>query len=145
VQESIVAQIPGRIETGRWHDVKIELKGAKVTCSFDGQVVQTVEVPLPRHEGVFASAVRDEKSGEVIIKVANARAAAATVDIALDGVKKKVGEARVTTLAAKLADVNSLDEPLKVKPVESKITVNGTKIQHQFAPNSFTVLRIKAE
>ena len=144
VQESIVAQIPGRIETGRWHDVKIELKGAKVICSFDGQVVQTAEVPLPRREGVFASAVRDEKTGEVIIKVANARAAA-TVDIALEGVKKVDGKVKATTLVASLGDVNSLDEPLKVKPVESTVTVHGPKFQHQFAPNSFTVLRLKAE
>ncbi len=144
VQESIIAQIPGRIETGRWHDVKIELKGAKVTCSLDGQAVQTVEVPLPRREGVFASAVRDEKSGEIIIKVANAGTTAATVDITLEGVKTVDGKAKATTLVASLGDMNSLDEPLKVKPAESAVT-GGKSFKQTFAPQSFTVLRIKAE
>ena len=41
--------------------------------------------------------------------------------------------------------MNSLDEPLKVKPVESTIAVRGKTFQQQFPPQSFTVLRIKAE
>ena len=114
-------------------------------CSLDGQVVQTAEVPSLRREGVFASAVRDEKTDEVIIKVANARAIAATVDIALDGVKRVDGRAGATTLVASLGDMNSLDEPLKVKPVESTIAVRGKTFQQQFPPQSFTVLRVKAE
>ena len=145
VQESIVAQVPGKIETGRWYDVKIELSGAKITCSLDGKIVQTAEVALPQREGVFASAARDERSGEIILKVANVHATPAIADITLDSVKKIVGEAKATTLAAKLSDVNSLDEPLKVSPVESTVTVHDKKFQHTFAPNSFTVLRLKAE
>ncbi len=53
--------------------------------------------------------------------------------------------AEATQLVASLGDMNSLDEPLKVKPVESTIAVHGKKFQQQFAPNSFTVLRVKAE
>lgn len=58
----------------------------------------------------------------------------------------KVGnKVKATTLVASLGDANSLDEPLKVKPVESTIAVHGKTFQQQFAPQSFTVLRVKAE
>ena len=145
VQDSIVAQVPGKIETDRWYTVKVELKGAKISCSLDGQVLQKVEVPLPRREGIFASAVRDEQTGEVILKVANARTVPATVDVAVNGVKRVAHEVKVTTLAAGLGEVNSLDEPLRVKPAGSVVPVPGVRFQHEFAPNSFTVLRLKTE
>jgi hypothetical protein len=34
-------QVPGKIETGRWYDVKIELQGAKVRCFLDGKLIQS--------------------------------------------------------------------------------------------------------
>lgn len=142
VQDSIVAQVPGKIEADRWYDVKVELQGAKIRCSLDGQLVQELEVPLPRREGVFASAARDEQTGEIILKVANARPVASEASIKLDGLQRVGGEAKAIVLAANLGDVNSLDEPAKVKPVESTLEVKGTKFQYQFAPNSFTVLRL---
>ena len=33
-------QIPGHIETGRWHDIRIEVQGATVKCYLDGQLLQ---------------------------------------------------------------------------------------------------------
>jgi len=145
VQDSIVAQVPGNIESDRWYDVKIELNGPKITCSLDGEVVQTAEVPLPRSEGVFASAVRDEQSGEIILKVANAHPSPSDVIIELDGVRLIEPTAKATVIAAKLADVNSFDEPHKVSPVESSLKVKGPKFRQTFGPNSFTVLRLKSK
>jgi hypothetical protein len=40
-QDHLIAQVPGSIETGRWYDVKIELKGAKLDCYLDGKLVQS--------------------------------------------------------------------------------------------------------
>jgi len=145
VQDSIVAQVPGKIEADRWYDVKVELQGAKIRCSLDGKLVQELEVPLPRREGVFASAARDEQTGEIILKVANARPVASEASIKLDGLQRIGGKARAIVLAANLGDVNSLDEPTKVKPVESTLEMKGTQFQYQFAPNSFTVLRLKGK
>lgn len=33
--------VPGKIETGRWYQVKIELQGARVRCYLDGKLVQS--------------------------------------------------------------------------------------------------------
>lgn len=141
VQESIVAQVPGRIEADRWYDVRVELKGAKIRCFLDGRLVQAVEVPLPRAEGVFASAVRDERSGDVILKVANARATASEVAIQWRGVKSPAGPVRIVTLSAALDEVNTLGEPARVRPVETTEPGNGGVWERSFPAHSFTVLR----
>jgi alpha-L-arabinofuranosidase len=145
VQESVVSQVPGEIETGRWYDVRIELNGPRIDCYLDGRFVQTAEVPLPRHEGVFASAVRDEAVGEVVLKVANVQPAPAMLDIALEGVKRVAPYARVITLSGGLKDVNSFEEPSRIAPVEGREALGGPRFQREFAANSFTVIRIKTE
>lgn len=141
VQESIVAQVPGRIEVDRWYDVRVELKGARIRCFLDGRLVQAVDVPLPRAEGVFASAARDERSGDIILKVANARTTASEVAIQLRGLKNLPGPVRVVTLAARLNEVNVLGEPARVSPVETAEGVKDGVLERSFPAHSFTVLR----
>ena len=145
VQGSLHGQVPGVIEADRWYDVKIELNGSKMNCFLDGQLVQSADVPLPRREGVFASAVRDESADEIILKVANVHAKPATVDIALKGVKQIDATATATVLAGALSDVNSFEEPARIAPRESTVAVGGANFRREFAPNSFTVLRLKAK
>lgn len=144
-QGSIAAQTPGKIEDDRWYDVKIELRGSKVTCSLDGKIVQTADIPVARSEGVFASATRDERSGEIILKVANAHPAPREIAISLDGVRNIASDATTTVITANLSDVNSFGEPDKVSPSTTTIKVSGPTFAHTFAPNSFTVLRLKSK
>ncbi|MCP5523467.1 MAG: alpha-L-arabinofuranosidase [Verrucomicrobiales bacterium] len=145
VQESLIAQVPGHIDAGRWYEVKIVLTGPRMDCFLDGELVQSVDVPLPRTEGVFASAVRDETAGEVILKVANVHPKATPLDIALEGVRKPAGPASVTTLRGGLKDVNTFDEPEKIAPVVGLEECGGARFQREFPANSFTVIRLKTE
>jgi alpha-N-arabinofuranosidase len=145
VQESLIAQVPGHIEQDHWYDVKIELSGPRMKCFLDGKLVQTAEIPLPRTEGVFASAVRDEKADEIILKVANVHPTPTRMDITLDGVKGIVGEAQVVTLSGAPHDLNSFEEPGKIAPVQQREKIDGPRFQREFAANSFTVLRLKTK
>ena len=43
-QDQLISQVPGSIDAGRWYDIKIELKGAKLDCYLDGKLVQSAEV-----------------------------------------------------------------------------------------------------
>ena len=91
---------------------------------------------------LYASATRDEKSGDVIIKAVNSTRGAIKTRIRLNGVKKPAGCARVTVLTSKKpTDENTLDEPHKVFPVERKITMPRSQFPHTFPPLSLTVLR----
>jgi len=46
--------------------------------------------------------------------------------------------------AASLTDNNSLEQPLKVQPVTSRLNAAGASFTHEFPPHSLKVLRLKA-
>ena len=133
--------VPGKIETGRWYDIRIELKGSTVKCYLDGQLVQQA-ASKPTH-ALYAAAGRDGKTGEVVVAVANPSGTPATTQINLAGVKKVMPDARATILtSASPDDENSFDAPRKVSPVEQSVRVGGPQFEHTFPAWSFTVLRV---
>ena len=144
-QDQFVSQVPGTIDTGRWYDVKIQLKGAKLDCYLDGKLVQSAEVPPPQIQCLYASAVRDEKTDEVILKVVNPGDEVGETQIHLAGLANVASEVKAITLTgANPGDVNSLDHPLAVAPAESTFNVTGPRFGYRFPQLSMTVLRIKA-
>jgi alpha-L-arabinofuranosidase len=95
-------------------------------------------------ENLYASATRDDKAGEIILKVINATAGAIPAKIDLKDVKR-IGAGSETILAGtSLNDVNSLKEPKKVAPKTRAFKAAGSVFKHTFPGNSLTVLRIKA-
>ena len=100
----------------------------------------------PGIRSLYASASREEKSGEVILKVVNVADNAQTTEIKLDGIIKVNGPAKAIVLTSgNSTDENTLAEPNKVVPVTKTIEVKGPTLQHSFPGNSVTVLRVKAK
>lgn len=93
---------------------------------------------------LYASAVRDDQAGELILKVVNPGETAAEVEINLASPVKFDAQAQETVLTgASLHDENPIGHPYKVKPVESFFAVPGNHFTHVFQPRSLTVLRVK--
>jgi alpha-N-arabinofuranosidase len=94
-------------------------------------------------DNLFASAVADEPTGEVVVKLVNYSASPRPVSISLAGAKKlgKTGRAQVLA-SADLQAQNSLAEPKKLSPQEATFAVQGSTLTYTLAPNSFTVLRV---
>jgi alpha-L-arabinofuranosidase len=135
----------GRVETGRWYDIKVEVAGASVKCWLDGQIIHEIKNSLAVTRALFASAVRDSQSGDTIIKVVNTAAAPIETHLTLAGAKKLAATAEAIVLTSENPkDENTLDEPTKVAPKTTTIPVSGTKISHAFPGNSFTVIRVKS-
>jgi alpha-L-arabinofuranosidase len=135
----------GRIEANRWYDIKVEVKGAAVKCSLDGRLIHDIKNTLPVTRGLFASAVQDDKSGEIIIKVVNTAATPTPTEINLLGARKLAPAASAIVLTSENPkDENTLEEPTKVSPKSTTVPVSGPKIKHAFPGNSLTVLRVKA-
>jgi alpha-L-arabinofuranosidase len=133
----------GRVETGRWYDIRVEVKGASVKCSLDGRVVHDLKNTLTVTRGLFASATRDQKKSEVILKVVNAAATPTEVETNLRGIRKLAGPARAIVLTSDdPKDENSLEEPTKVSPKVEKLNLSGPKFKHTFPGNSLTILRV---
>jgi alpha-N-arabinofuranosidase len=142
-QDQLVTRVPGSIETGRWYDIKVELAGAKLNCYLDGRLVQSAEIQPPSIQRLYASAARDEKAGEIILKVVNPGEVESKTQIKLAGVSSVGIQAKAITLTgARLSDVNSLDDPRHIVPAESTINVGGTSFEHSFPARSLTVIRL---
>jgi len=133
--------VPGSIETGRWYDIRIELKGNNIKCYLDGKLMHDVTPPVPR--SLYASASRVSSSGEVVLKVVNTSRAETPTDIKLNGVTALHGPAKAIVLTSQdPADENSLAEPTKVAPVMKTIDVSGPAFRHALPGNSVTVIRL---
>ena len=110
-----------------------------------GDVVLPAEISdaTPR---LFTSAVRDDQTGDVILKVVNGSEVPASVEIKLAGATKVDEQAKVTVLSsANVHDENRIGRPETVKPVESSEAISGGDFTRRFEPWSLTVLRVKAK
>jgi alpha-L-arabinofuranosidase len=93
---------------------------------------------------LYASATRDTKSGDVILKVVNTSAGPTETTLDLKGLTG-TAEARATVLtSADPSDENSLQEPSKVAPKTESFAIVGASFARTFPGNSFSVIRVPA-
>jgi alpha-L-arabinofuranosidase len=103
-----------------------------------------VVVPVRVDGQLYASAQRDQRSGERIVKVVNPVGEAVRAEIRVLGGSVS-GTGRTTLLASgDLADENSLDAPRRVSPVEERVLVEGAVFSYSLRPYSVTALRVLA-
>lgn len=98
-------------------------------------------------DGLFASAVVDKQKGEVIVKVANTSDKTQEVTLNLSGMKGS-RSASLTTLQCDNMDAeNTLDNPNKIRPVETTATCeskkNATVLSDKLPAKSFRMYKIK--
>jgi alpha-L-arabinofuranosidase len=143
-QTPVGAPAPGRIETERWYDIKIELSGNRIRCYLDGKLTNEGSAEAAR--SFFASAGREDATGDLVIKAINLAAEPAVGTLKLEGVTPLASPATVTMLKSDaLTDNNSLDEPTRVAPAVSQLEGAGKQFTHEFAPYSLTILRLKTQ
>ncbi len=133
---------PVTVQTGRWYDVRVELKGSAIRCFLDNKLVNqaTDAPPSP----LYAAASRDTRSGEVILKVVNFSPSPQPLQIGLQGARRVARTARAQVLAGQPGDVNTVQEPQKVAPTALTLTGTSRLFSHEFPPLSVTVIRLQA-
>jgi alpha-L-arabinofuranosidase len=143
-KHAVGSEARGRIETGRWYDIRIEVRGPSIRCFLDGKRIHDVtDVSGAGLAPLYACAGRDEAAGEIVLKVVNASESAQETDITLAGAKVEPKGKAIVLTSASPADENTLDEPMRVAPVEKAIENAGPTFRHAFPPNSLTILRLK--
>ncbi|MER7567306.1 alpha-L-arabinofuranosidase C-terminal domain-containing protein [Streptomyces sp. NPDC097941] len=130
----------GSVETGRAYDIDVKVRGRQVTLYLDGQEWGGFTDDKPA-EPFRQVVTKDQKTGDLIVKVVNAQDAAARTAIDL-GRAKVASKARVTTLAAGPDAVNS-ETSTAVAPVTSTFDGVAGKFSYTFPANSVTFLRIR--
>ena len=133
--------VPGKIETGRWYDIKIELQGARIRCWLDGQLIHDIKNADLKSMYAVAGLKRD--THEIILKVVNAGEQAQETALDLQGAGRLADTAQVITLAGARDDENTFDAPNKISPKVSIISGVKAHVNYVFPPCSVTVLRLK--
>jgi alpha-N-arabinofuranosidase len=90
------------------------------------------------------SATKDTTTGEIYLKIVNPDSTPKPIKININGYASTSSEATATTLSAPtLNDSNSIDDPLHVIPVSTKVSDIKSNFDYTFAPYSITILRLK--
>ena len=133
--------VNGRIETGKWYDIKIELKGTTVKLYLDGELLKTQERLLANRKGMDAGI--DEAKGEVVLKFVNGydKPVSYTINSGKSGA---VGTVKTITLTGDSATAeNSYENPDAIVPNNGSIQADSSSFQYTFPAHSINVLRWK--
>lgn len=132
----------GHVETGKWYDVELNVKGDSVYAKLDGKQIFATRLKPNVTPGFFATATKDSKTGEVILKIANTNIEGTTAKISLDG--KTIKNAKLIRLTAKNgSEENDIDHPTNVYPTTTVIPVNSDSIELEIPASSLNILRMK--
>src|SRR5215831_8403473 len=72
----------GSVETGRWYDLKVVVTGSHVQCYRDGNLEQDIDYGTGGEVmSLYAVTAKDEKSGDLVLKVVNVNARALQTEI----------------------------------------------------------------
>jgi alpha-L-arabinofuranosidase len=142
VKSIVSSEVPGSVETGRWYDIRVEVRGTRIRCYLDGKLIHDFEdEPLP---ALYAVASRNHRTREVILKIVNVSDRAVGTEIRLQGAHSLQPVGKVVTLtSSSLDDENSLENPTRVAPVESRLSRVSSRIRYTFPKHSLTVMVLK--
>ncbi len=118
-------------------------KGTNVlTLTMDKKPVTGAE----GQNGLFASAVTDKNSGEIIVKVANTSDQAQPLTLKLEGMKKNAALTNgrcIKLTTPNLDEDNTVDHPDNIVPKECALQVSGQQVEVTIEPNTFAVYILK--
>ena len=133
------------VDTGRWYDIRIELRGTDIKCYLDDKLVTTatdVDGPVPP---VYAVASRVDASGDVILKVVNFGKTPQKLEVSLPGAPAVSPAADCEVLTGRPEDVNTIADPEKVAPKQVPVTDAGPSFTHEFPAYSVSVMKLRTK
>lgn len=99
--------------------------------------------PLTGQNNLYASAVKDSNSNEIIIKLVNTSSNFQVVNIKVNGNKFFQKGIIETLTSPNLEDVNSFETPKKISPFEKEIEIKSSKAQLNLPAYSVSVFKLK--
>jgi alpha-N-arabinofuranosidase len=112
-------------------------KGTDVVRVLEGDKV------VAGKDSLYASAVIDKSSGELIIKLVNGSSAKQDIELSIQGIKTaKKNAVRYILAANDLYSYNKLSDLDKLSPVEESFEVRSNRISRQLLPYSVNVIKL---
>ncbi len=139
--KSILAQRSGRIEAGRWYDIKVEYTEERIRGYIDGRLILDQQLVEPK--SIHGVSGFDKGKQTAILKLVNVsnEAHEVEIDLTTTGWKDVVGS--IDTLSGENADENTLDSPNKVAPKRDFLLRKPSKFIYRIEPRTLSILRIK--
>jgi alpha-L-arabinofuranosidase len=140
--KSQIATKPGKIETGRWYDVTLQVSGDSLKCWLDNDLVFDTELKGDVRPGVFTSATIDDASGELIVKVVNTsdEATMARINVSHFNVK---GAQLVSLRANDGLDENTLLQPTNIYPTNHELSPEGNMVEVEIPAFSLNIITLE--
>lgn len=102
--------------------------------------------PLAGRDSLYASAVYDQQTKELLIKIVNYNSKPMPMRFAIATDRKFAPIAQKITLAGKdLNASNSIEEPLNIQPKQTDIRLKGKTLTDSLAPYSFTLIKLQTK
>lgn len=141
-KDSCLSQYPFPLEVGREYSVRIEIVGREVIITIDGAELQRMVRKHILVEPLYSSVSIEDKTGDVIFKVANLTAKTRDIEVVLKG-NENYQRCKVFSMAGFDRDMeNRIGEIPIVKPDEISLLINDNKLCYQIEPESFILFRI---
>lgn len=141
---TVSTRVPQTLESNRWYSVKLVVTAYESKLYIDGKLLLTHRpetLPLQ-----FLSSGYDESAGELVLKFVNGSENTYRAGIQLKGATEVQKAGKVTTLSATNdREENTFESPQKIFPADSVFNGFGKDFNYQFAPFSYTILRIKTK
>jgi len=96
----------------------------------------------PADTAVQGCATRDNKTGEIIVKLVNPQTNAVSLNLEIKGVTALRSKARAITLAGSPEATNSIDHPRNVVPITQVVRRAKPRFIYTLPPDSIVVLRL---
>lgn len=135
-------RIPGKIETERWYDIRIELNNGQVDCYLDGQKIFSEKEKAV--QTLYATASKTADGREIILKAVNVSDRAVRTEIAVAGVTRIDPFAKGWILTSDaMNDENTFERPDNIIPKEIRISNASSTFIQELPARSVTILRLK--
>jgi alpha-L-arabinofuranosidase len=122
------------------------LRGPRIECYLDGRLIHAVDVKVPVQDGFYASAVSDETTGEVILKLVNAAPYERTVQMSLEGVKQvRPGSRGWIMRGETLGDENDFEHPTRVAPRDWPVNIGSPQAEITVPSHALVIVRVPVE
>lgn len=136
----------GSIESDRWYDVRIEVRGSEVKTFLDGEPLLSGSLAEVRRDPVYAAFGRDDETGEYVVHATHPSAGALRVRFSTGkaGLGNGNRRATATVLSGVPSAVNSLEKPDAVAPrtMVVGLHLHEGDFDYVLPPYSHVVLRI---
>jgi alpha-L-arabinofuranosidase len=136
-------RVPQRVETDKWYDVRLVVTPMSATLYVDGKEITVAKPSEPICH--FCQTGFDEQTSELIIKVVNGTNQPYHRSFTIDGAKNVMPTGKIITLNGDANDENTFEQPTKLAPRTTLYGKFGKQFDYEFAPMSFTIMRVKVD